>query len=218
MSLRRRLSGIFAACLLGTAALPALSQDTEPTGPAPATQQDPDSSLPDLDSFNVHDMINPVNREAMYRCDDNSQSCWTQAEVEAGAVREFQMMMMSTAYACNYKSGMEDLPEYYNTFIVRNLPLLQDRYNIVSRRFEAQVTSSPRDAARAQDTLDTANANIYAGAAAVHDEFCTTSSQLLRHVASLTDSAEVERIAHRVLLRPQAAAPTPARAVIGPAS
>lgn len=192
----KKLRAVFAAATLGLVALPAVAQEA-PATPAPVAAP----VQPDFDSFQPQSFfLGPDTRGARYLCGDDTQNCWTQDERDAGAVREFQMMMMSTAYACKYKPGMADLVDQYNSFVTNSQPTLAALYHTVEHRLQAQ-SPTPRAGSRAMDALDTQNANMYSGAAA-RDGFCEAAAPVLRYVATLQDDADMVRVAQRII-RPQ---------------
>lgn len=194
-SLRRA----FAAASLGLIALPAVAQEAPPAPVAVTAPAAP--AMPNLDDFNLSSYsVSRDTRGAMYLCGDNTQSCWTDAEREAGALREFKAMMMSTAFSCRLRPGMENLVDSYDTFMINNEPSLTAAFFAVEHRLQAQ-SATPRAGSRALDSLETTNANVYAGAATMPG-FCETAGPLLQYMATVKDSAEVVRVANRLMLRP----------------
>jgi hypothetical protein len=205
MNARKMLCSIFAACTLG--AVPALAQEAPAQTPAPAPVTA--TTAPDIDGFNVRDYflkdesgVTLDSRKPMYLCGDDTQDCWTAAQREAWAVREFRLMMESTVYSCMGRPGNEDLPQHYNTFITNNQTTLQDNFHTVAA-FYTSRTETAREAMLAQEKLETATGNIYSGAA-VQDGYCEKAGGVLRHVAGLDSDREMVAVAHRLLLRPAA--------------
>lgn len=214
MKLRQKLSSAFAAASLAFGAVPALAQDAPAPAPvaAPVTETAapaaPTTEMPDISTFDSSTYILLDSRGPAYKCPDNTNSCWTDAERDAGAVREFQQMMMATTFACRQRPGMSDLTDRYDNFITRYQGYLVQSYNLVGARFKA-LSPDARTAARAQDNLDTIAANMYSGGA-TKDGFCEVAGQVLRHLSAEGDNAELLSVAKRMIARPAAPTPPPA--------
>lgn len=199
----KKLRLAFAPLALGTVAVPAAAQDAAPTTTeaAPTTPAAPvvrTRDLPDLSTFQVRDYLRGSDsRLSHYGCSDNTRDCWTEQERTASDLREFWQLLNVATLGCNTKAGSEDIIDNYNMFLRRNTAFLTEQYNTIEARFVANAPT-PRAGSRAHDALSTTVMNLFSSATP-RDGFCEGAGQILRHVATLDDTARLTDIARQVM-------------------
>ena len=199
----KKLRLAFAPLALGAVAVPAAAQDAAPTTTeaAPTTPAVPvvrSRDLPDLSTFQVRDYLRGSDsRLSHYGCSDNTRDCWTEQERTASDLREFWQLLNVATLGCNTKAGSEDIIDNYNMFLRRNTAFLTEQYNTIEARFVANAPT-PRAGSRAHDALSTTVMNLFSSATP-RDGFCEGAGQILRHVATLDDTARLTDIARQVM-------------------
>lgn len=190
----KKLRLAFAPLALGVCAAPAAAQDSAPatTEAAPAPQAP--TALPE---FQVRDYLRGSDpRLPLYQCGDNSRDCWSEQERTALDVREFWQMLNVTVLGCR-GAGTEDLTDAYNTFLQRNEGFLTAQYNMIDAHFIAKL-GAERAGKRAHDNLSTAVMNMFSSATP-RAGYCEATGQILRHVATVQDTARLSEIARDVM-------------------
>lgn len=200
----KKLRLAFAPLALGAVAVPAAAQDAAPTTTTEAAPTAPAApvvrtrDLPDLSTFQVRDYLRGSDsRLSHYGCSDNTRDCWTEQERTASDLREFWQLLNVATLGCNTKAGSEDIIDNYNMFLRRNTAFLTEQYNTIEARFIANAPT-PRAGSRAHDALSTTVMNLFSSATP-RDGFCEGAGQILRHVATLDDTARLTDIARQVM-------------------
>lgn len=197
----KKLRLAFAPLALGVCATPAAAQDSAPATteatPAPQAPAAPSTDLPDLTTFHARDYLRGSDpRLPLYQCADNSSNCWSEEERTALDVREFWQMLNVTALGCR-SEGMQDLPDAYNTFLQHHTGFLTAQYNMIDAHFIAKL-GAERAGKRAHDSLSTSVMNLFSSATP-RAGYCEATGQILRHVATVQDTARLTEIAREVM-------------------
>lgn len=200
----KKLRLAFAPLALGVCAVPAAAQDAAPattTEAAPAATPETatvtvrNTDMPE--NFQVRDYLRGQDdRLRYYGCGDNTRDCWTEDQRKAGDVREFWQMLNVATIGCRGPES-SDVVENYNRFLRGNEAFLVSQYNVIEARFIANAPT-PRAGSRAHDALATTVMNLFASATP-RAGFCENAAQVLRHVATINDTARLTEVAQQVM-------------------